>query len=152
MQNTHDFFPLLKRFGLQRLQALQLAEPGMAYGVANHAHRALLETARGQNLAIMVFVGSPGVTQIHSGPVNKLIVADDWYNVMDPGFNLHLREPAIVSSWIVRKPTEHGVVTSLELYDAAGNQIVQFFGKRQPGQNESAIWRQLIQALPRQEH
>jgi putative hemin transport protein len=151
MQNTHDFFPLLKRFGLQRLQALRLAEPGMVYKVANHAHRALLEAARDRNLPIMVFAGSRGVLQIHSGPVNKLVVADDWYNVMDPGFNLHLREPAIASSWVVRKPTENGVVTSLELYDTDANQIVQFFGKRESGQHESATWRQLVQVLPEQE-
>jgi hypothetical protein len=43
-----------------------------------------------------------------------------WLNVLDPGFNLHLREDLIASAWIVRKPTADGVVSSLELFDAGG--------------------------------
>jgi putative hemin transport protein len=46
----------------------------------------------------MVFVGSPGCIQIHSGPVKNIKVMNEWLNVLDPDFNLHVREDLIHSS------------------------------------------------------
>ena len=34
LEDTHDFYPLLKRFGLRRTDALELAPPGLAREVA----------------------------------------------------------------------------------------------------------------------
>ena len=97
----------------------------------------------------MVFVGSPGCLQIHTGPVKKLKEHGPWYNVLDPGFNLHLNEAQIDAAWVVRKPTADGVVTSLELFDADGGIIAQFFGKRKPGLPELEAWRAIVDALAR---
>jgi putative hemin transport protein len=99
----------------------------------------------------MVFVGNPGVIQIHTGPVRRLAVRDNWFNVLDPGFNLHLREDGVACAWVVIKPTADGPVTALELYDQDGQQLVQFFGKRQPNQHEPDAWRQIVHELPRVE-
>ena len=49
----------------------------------------------------------------------------------------------------MRKPTKDGHVTSLEAYDADGEMIIQFFGKRQEGEGERADWRFLAENLPR---
>jgi putative hemin transport protein len=92
----------------------------------------------------MVFVGNPGIIQIHTGPVRKLVDHGEWFNVLDPDFNLHLREPAIVQSWVVRKPTEDGTVTSLELFNAADELIATIFGKRKPGIPEMEEWREVV--------
>jgi putative hemin transport protein len=70
-----------------------------------------------------------------------------WLNVLDPTFNLHLREDAIASSWVVRKPTRDGDVTSLELFDAAGFCFAQLFGQRKPGVPELESWRAVLQVL-----
>jgi putative hemin transport protein len=70
-----------------------------------------------------------------------------WLNVLDPGFNLHLREDHIASAWVVRKPTSDGLVTSLELFDAQGETIAMFFGERKPGRAELCAWRELIDEL-----
>jgi putative hemin transport protein len=67
--------------------------------------------------------------------------------VLDPGFNLHLREDHIASAWIVRKPTVDGLVTSLELFDADGNVIAMLFGERKPGKPELDQWRALVETL-----
>ena len=96
----------------------------------------------------MVSVASPGVVQIHSGAVNKLHLTGPWLNVLDRDFKLHLRQGAVASAWVVTKPTVHGPVTSLELYDSAGNAITLFHGKRKPGQAENPVWRALVTALP----
>jgi putative hemin transport protein len=47
-------------------------------------------------------------------------------------------------SWVVRKPTSNGDVTSLELYDQDDDRAVQFIGARQPGIPERDDWRDLI--------
>ena len=96
----------------------------------------------------MVFVGNQGCIEIHSGPIHSLKPMGPWLNVLDPGFNLHLREAAIDTAWVVRKPGEDGVVTSLELFDAAGEAIATLFGKRKPGQVEDPAWRALVGGLP----
>jgi putative hemin transport protein len=70
-----------------------------------------------------------------------------WFNVLDDSFNLHLREDRIASAFVVWKPTDDGVVTSLELFDAEGELIASLFGKRKPGQPEDEAWRALVAGL-----
>ena len=50
---------------------------------------------------------------------------------------------------MVRKPTSDGVVTSVEAFDAQGNNMAMFFGERKPGQPELQGWRDLVTGLPR---
>jgi putative hemin transport protein len=150
LQDTHDFFPLLREHGVARHQALRLAQreaPDLARPVGTDAHRRVLEAVAESGLPIMVFVGSRGCVQIHTGPVHRLVETGPWYNVLDPGFNLHLNETAIAETYVVTKPTEDGPVTSLEVLDADGMLIVQFFGKRKPGIPELADWRALLATM-----
>ncbi|KAB7559784.1 hemin-degrading factor [Verminephrobacter eiseniae] len=153
LRDTHEFFGLLKTFGLTRTQALRLAEPRYVHKVAADDCQSLLHAAATDGVSIMVFVGNPGMIQIHSGPVKKVAVMGPWLNVLDPGFSLHLREDHIASAWVVKKPTVDGLVTSLELFDAQGDTMALFFGERKPGQRELCEWRALIENLqpePRQ--
>jgi hypothetical protein len=64
-------------------------------------------------------------------------------------FNLHLRTDLIANVWVVQKPTSDGVVTSVEAFDASGNNMAMFFGERKPGQPELQGWRDLVAGLPR---
>jgi putative hemin transport protein len=147
MTDTHQFFGMLRQFGLARTQALRLAERRYAYPVANDALLGLLERAAQSALPIMVFVGNRGMIQIHTGPVANIRVTGPWINVLDPDFNLHLRGDLIASAWVVRKPTSDGIVTSLELFDANGENIAMLFGARKPGTPELAGWRELIAGI-----
>jgi putative hemin transport protein len=148
LQDVHDFRDMLIELGAGRLQAFRLVGEDFAYRLANGSFRQALEQAAASALPIMVFVGSPGVVQIHTGPVATLKEVGPWFNVLDPGFNLHLRDGDIAEAWVVRKPTRDGIVTSLEIYDAAGSQIAWMFGERVDGEAERADWRALIEALP----
>ena len=74
-----------------------------------------------------------------------------WLNVLDPGFNLHLREDRVANAWIVEKPTSDGVVTSVEAFDGDGELMAMFFGARKPGAPELERWRELVRELPRHE-
>ncbi len=144
MQDTHEFFGLLKKYGLSRTRAFVVAGEAFTQRVSNATTRYVLQQASERLLEIMVFVPSPGCIQIHTGPVSNIQVMGTWLNVLDPDFNLHLREDLIAESWVVRKPTADGVVTSLEIFDADGNTIAYFFGKRKPGIPELEAWRELI--------
>lgn len=145
LKDTHDFYMLLGRFRVSRTQALRLApEGGYAVPVATTALREVLTKAAQRTLPIMVFVGNPGMIQIHTGTIMNVVDARGWFNVLDPEFNLHVREEAVTQSWIVRKPTVDGLVTALECYNAKGEQLVQLFGKRKPGIPELEEWRTLV--------
>ena len=112
----------------------------------------LLDEAAVDGLPIMVFVGSGGCIQIHTGPVRNIQPLDtpraQWINVLDAGFNLHLRTDMIASVWVVEKPTADGVVTSVEAFDHAGELMAMFFGARKPGKPELQGWRDLVARLP----
>jgi putative hemin transport protein len=149
LQDTHDFFGLLQEFGVGRDQAMRLAEPEFTWKVEPVALRQLMETASETDTPIMCFVGNPGCIQIHTGPIKTLKVMGPWFNILDPTFNLHLREDAIHHAWVVRKPTRDGIVTSLELFDADGFCFAQFFGERKPGKPELEPWREMVAGLPR---
>jgi len=149
MEDTHDFNVMLGRHKVGRLQALRLAGREWASPVAPTALRDGLAMAAERGTPIMVFVGNRGAIQIHTGAIARLKPTGPWFNVMDPGFNLHLREDAIDAAWIVRKPTKDGIVTSLELFDRAGDTIALLFGERKPGLRERQDWRELVAGLPR---
>jgi putative hemin transport protein len=151
LQDTHDFFWLLRNFGVSRAQAFRLAERDLAYQVEPTALQRIIGAAAGTRTPIMCFVGNPGCIQIHTGPVEMLKRFGPWFNILDPRFNLHLREDAVHQAWIVRKPTRDGVVTSLELLDAEGFCFVQFFGERKPGKPELSAWREIVAEAPRVE-
>lgn len=144
MQDTHEFFGILKRFDLGRLQALRLAEAAMVRRVPVETLQALLETASRDAVPIMVFVGNPGMIQIHSGPVQTIRVMGSWLNVLDPDFNLHINVDVLSDAFVVRKPTADGVVTSLELFDGERRNVGMLFGVRKPGQPELPAWRALL--------
>lgn len=147
LKDTHDFFPLLRKFEVAREQALRLADREMAREVEADSFKFVLEEASKRNLPIMVFVGNAGIIQIHTGTVEKVLEARGWFNVMDENFNLHINQAEIKRAYIVKKPTADGIVTSLELFNEAGENVALFFGKRKPGIPESEDWRGLVKDL-----
>ncbi|MEO0898048.1 MAG: heme ABC transporter ATP-binding protein [Bacteroidota bacterium] len=147
LKDTHQFFGMLRKYKLQRTQSFRLAPEGFTQRINNEAVVKTLELAAERKVPIMCFLHSKGTVQIHSGEVKHLKFFGDWYNVLDPKFNLHLKMPAIQETWIVKKPTEDGIVTSLELFDKEGNQVVYFFGARKPGIPELDEWKKIIEEV-----
>ncbi|MCS7080665.1 MAG: hemin-degrading factor [Chloracidobacterium sp.] len=149
LKDTHDFIRLTHRFKLSRTQALRLADPEMAWRVRPDSFARILEEAAAAKENLMVFVGNPGCIQIHSGPIHNVKLIGEWLNVLDDGFNLHVHEPQIASAWVVRKPTVRGVVTGVEFFDAAGEQVAILHAKRKEGEPPSAFWAELCERLTR---
>lgn len=152
MTDTHQFFGLLKKHDVERLPALTAVQGRFTRRAAPAALRFALYQAAFSGLSIMAFVGNPGCIQIHTGPVQRIEPMDmngkRWLNVLDPGFNLHLREDLIDQVWVVEKPTEDGIVSSLEVFDAQGQVMAMLFGARKPGQAERQGWKDLLSEIP----
>lgn len=148
LKDTHDFFGMVRKYSLHRIEALNFApSKHHASQVSNDSLRKALNLASESGQEIMVFVGNRGAIGIHTGPVKKIVDYGQWLNVLDPEFNLHIFEADIKQSWVVRKPTEDGEVTSLECFDANGELIITLFGKRKPGIPEMESWRELVAKL-----
>ncbi|UUZ78312.1 hemin-degrading factor [Polaromonas sp. P1(28)-13] len=153
MTDTHQFFGLISKFGVERQQAFRLMEGRFTERAEPGIVRRLLNEAAFDGASIMVFVSSSGCIQIHSGLVKRIepmvTPTAQWINVLDAGFNLHLREDMIQNAWIVQKPTADGVVTSVEVFDGEGELMAMFFGSRKPGVPEQQAWRDIAARLPR---
>jgi putative hemin transport protein len=156
LQDTHDFFGLLRRHKLHREDALRLAGPEWAWPVAPAALEGVLRAAAAAALPVMIFVGNRGNIQIHQALIHHVEVMGPWLNIMDDALNLHYRTDLATRLWLVRKPTTDGIVTSLEAFgdfEATGGErgtlIAQFFGLRKPGSPERDDWRALVLDLPK---
>ncbi|KAB0325256.1 hemin-degrading factor [Janthinobacterium sp. BJB301] len=145
MTDVHQFAQIMREFHLSREQALRLAPAGVVERVTPEALRTLLENAAKDKVAIMVFLGNEGLTQIYSGKIEKTMAAGGFFNVLDPDFNLHIRDTALRSGWVVKR----GGVTSVEFFDKEGTQVVSFFGVRERGKPQPQSWVDLADSLPK---
>lgn len=149
LEDAHDFHRLLAQFRVGRVQALRLVNDALACRVASASLSETLRIAARDQLAIMVFVASPGVIQIHSGVIHTVKTTGPWLNVLDGDFNLHVREDRLDSAWVVQKPTRAGAVFSLELYDRKGETIALLFARRKHGKATVDAWKAALAALKR---
>ncbi|MFT3693087.1 MAG: ChuX/HutX family heme-like substrate-binding protein [Kofleriaceae bacterium] len=149
MTDTHEFFHLLAKHGASRTQALRLAGDDRARSVRNTSIELLLHEAAEAGERIMIFVGNRGCIQVFSGTIGNVVRHGPWLNVLDPNFNLHLRDDLVAASWVVAKPTRSGTVRSLELFDRAGETIALIFAKRDDRERaEHPNWERALSRLP----
>ena len=70
-----------------------------------------------------------------------------WFNVIDPAFNFHLFEEAIVETWAVIRPTFDGPAVSLEAIDLAGNSAASIFGAMHRECGADKAWSASVRSL-----
>ncbi|MBB3265084.1 putative hemin transport protein [Azospirillum sp. OGB3] len=147
MTDVHEFFGMLRTFGVGRRQALRLAGPGFARELPATALLPLLEAARDRRLEIMIFVGNAGCIQIHTGTVDHPAAEDGLLRIDDHGFTLRAIQARLSSAWVVHKPTDKGGITTVELYDDRGDNAAILCGQRDEDKPERAEWRALAASL-----
>ncbi|OEZ63392.1 hemin-degrading factor [Duganella sp. HH105] len=145
LTDVHQFNRLLGEFGLTREQAMRLAPASSVQRVTPLAVRQLLEESAKQKLEIMAFLGNEAAIQIYSGKVSKVQEAGGWFNVLDPEFNLHLRDNAFNSGYVIKRAG----VTSVEFFDKNGELVVSFFGVRERNKPQPQSWLDMTAALPK---
>jgi len=149
MTDTHQFLRLVSRMKMNRLGAYRIAGAPFAVPLAPEALNAALVACAGDGVPVMIFVGNRGCIQIHSGRIETLKEMVPWQNVLDPRFNLHLRLDHVAEVWLVEKPTRRGPALSIEAFTAQGALILQLFGYRKEGQEDTNGFAHMAGALPR---
>ncbi|WP_057936790.1 hemin-degrading factor [Algoriphagus resistens] len=147
MKDTHDFFGMLRKYKLNRQDAVKWIDDKWAYEVDRLSARKIVETAAETKLPIMIFAGNKGNIQIHQGKVQTIRQMGDWLNVLDPDFYMHLNENVVDKAYVVHKNTEDGLVSAVELFDKEGEMVAQFFGLRKPGLPQKPEWKALVDSL-----
>ncbi len=147
LQDAHDFAALLRTFGATRLQALRLAGPEFAYRVAPASLHSVLARVAKAGTPIRVVVANSGAVQVHSGPVRHIETRAHWLMVSDPDLQFRVRADRIASAWVVSKPARGGLTTSLELFDADGENIALLFGARDVNESDPESWRSVVGRL-----
>ncbi|MEJ1241526.1 ChuX/HutX family heme-like substrate-binding protein [Chryseolinea sp. T2] len=155
LKDTHEYFGMLRRHKVRRYDAMEIAKGKFTTPLdAQLAPLHVLEKAAAAKLPIMIFAGNRGNIQIHQGKVRTVRVLERghtgperWLNILDPDFNMHLKQNDIATAWLVTKPTTDGIVTSVELFDNRQEMVVQFFGLRKPGIPEREEWTTLVNTL-----
>jgi len=148
MTDTHQFMRLTSKLKMNRLGAYRIAGEPFVRPLATSAVDEMLQAVQAAGIGIMVFVGNRGCIEIHSGPLNKVQPMGPWLNVLDPGFNLHLRGDHIAEVWAVDKPTQRGPAVSVEAFDKDGMLILQCFGIGREGSDTRPEWRKIVATLP----
>lgn len=49
--------------------------------------------------------------------------------------------------WVVKRPSEDGLITSVDGFNAAGDVVFSIFGERKPGVPELKEWQALVATL-----
>lgn len=148
MTDTHQFIRLTSKLKMNRLGAYRIAGMPLVRALRPETIPTMFERVRDQKLEVMVFVGNRGCIEIHGGPIVTLKPMGPWLNVLDPGFNLHLRTDHIAEVWAVTKPTQRGPAVSVEAFDAEGGLIFQMFGRRTGEIDHRPAWDTLVAGLP----
>ena len=151
LTDTHQFLRLCARLKMNRLGAYRIAGAPWVRPLDPTASDAMLEAVRDAGIEVMIFVGNRGCIQIHTGQVLNLQPMGPWQNVMDPGFNLHLRRDLVAEMWAVEKPTQRGPAVSVEAFDAQGGLIFQVFGVGKEGRDTRRDWGRIVETLPTRE-
>lgn len=148
LTDTHQFLRLCSKLKMNRLGAYRIAGAPWVRPLTPTAADAMLQAVRDAGIEVMIFVGNRGCIQIHTGPIHTLKPMGPWQNVMDPGFNLHLRLDKVAEIWAVEKPTQRGPALSVEAFDAEGGLIFQVFGVGKEGRDSRPEWGRIVGALP----
>ncbi|WP_292290302.1 ChuX/HutX family heme-like substrate-binding protein [Marivita sp.] len=148
LTDTHQFLRLCSRLKMNRLGAYRIAGAPWVRRLDPDAADVMLQTVQEAGIEVMIFVGNRGCIQIHTGPIHDLRPMGPWQNVMDPGFNLHLRRDKVAEIWAVEKPTQRGPAVSVEAFDAEGGLIFQVFGVGKEGRDSRHDWGRIVDGLP----
>lgn len=147
LTDTHQFLRLCSKLRMNRLGAYRIAGAPYVRALEPSAIDAMLEGVRDSGLEFMLFVGNRGCIQIHNGPIQTLKAMGPWQNILDPGFNLHLRSDHIAEVWQVEKPTQRGPALSVEAFDTDGSLIFQAFPVAKDDNDHRPAWRNVVEGL-----
>ncbi|WP_375688410.1 hemin-degrading factor [Pseudooceanicola sp. LIPI14-2-Ac024] len=147
MGDSHQFLILCRKLRINRLGAYRMAGAPYARKLPADALDRLLHRLADTQVPSMIFAGNAGCIQIKSGPIGPIKAMGPWLNVLDPGFDMHLRGDHVAEVWAVTKPSRRGPAVSVEAFDSRGALITQVFGHRTAEVDHNAAWMELVDGL-----
>ncbi|MCT4557139.1 MAG: hemin-degrading factor [Pelagimonas sp.] len=151
MTDTHQFLRICSKLKMNRLGAYRIVGAPFVRRLATSAVDVMFEAVRDRGIDFMFFVGNQGCIQIHTGPLHRLKSMGPWQNILDPGFDMHLRSDHVAEVYAVEKPTKRGPALSIEAFDAAGYLIFQAFPVGREGRDTRPQWRDIVDGLQSEE-
>lgn len=148
IQDVHEGNRIMQRYANQRQAVYRALGNDYAELLDITYIETLLTQLSREQLPCMLFAMNETAVQSYSGRIEKLLRTGPWFNILDPQFNLHLRTQDIGEVWRVRKPSAEGWVTSLEVFDWHGQEILVFTDQRERGQCEATHWTELLMSYP----
>ena len=148
MTDVHQLHNILKEMKIDRHDALKFVGQEYAHELTLDAVELMLDEAHNNQVPIMCFIGNHGCIQIFTGKIGPKKWHDNWLNLFDETFHLHMDIPSFAHIWSVRKPTKYGILHSIEVFNKSGELVIQFFGQRQEQSAERSDWRNIVENLP----
>ena len=157
MTDVHHFYPMLQSKGISKLSALNAVPEDLARQVNVNAIPNLLYELFASNEKLMIFIDNPSMVQIYTGKIDKIILPNQYkglnkyiiHGKTDEGQKMvcKLSADSIAQVWVVNKFSEGIKIASLEAFDQDGNHVVQFYGERTRGHEQSDIWKRCLDKL-----
>lgn len=159
LTDVHHFYPMLEQKGISKIEALRSVPEDLAFEVKKESVSKLLNCISSKNEKFMIFVGNDSAIQIYTGKIDKIIQPGECANLNK--FIVHgtteenekavckISPDSIAQAWVVNKFSEGQKVTSLEVFDKDNNHIIQFYGWRKRGEEQSNNWQGIINQLPK---
>lgn len=151
IRDVHEGNRIIKNLGGNRQAIYRALGSDYAQLLPSSTVETLLNALAEQQIPLMLFGMNKAAVQSYGGTIHKLLQTGPWFNVLDLGFNLHLRTGEIGEVWRIRKPSDDGWVTSLDVFDWHGQEIMVMTDNRGRGEQESAIWTALLLSLESQQ-
>ncbi|MBQ0754028.1 MAG: hypothetical protein KBT87_09400 [Gammaproteobacteria bacterium] len=119
------FDRMLVKHGINRLNAMRHVRDSYALAVQPDSVLSLLGMAAEQGVPVSYSVPNSGSLQTLIGTANALHYQRGGVLINVADSALSLKPSAIASAWRVRRRSERGIDTAIELYDCGGNQVLQ---------------------------
>jgi putative hemin transport protein len=104
LKNYHRFDNLEFYLGNSLLDIVTRLGEDLARKIPTDASTQLLLGLANKDISISYIVKNMGCTQLFRGPVRNVFVKDDWFNVKDPDFNLHILKTQLDTGYLVHVP------------------------------------------------
>ncbi len=147
INDVHDGLRIIRAHGGDHQQVYQALGTSLAKKLEPNLIERLIKRLSTDKMECMIFVFNSAAVQSYGGAIKKTLRTGPWFNILDPDFSLHLKTEGIAAVWQVHKPSDDGWITTLDVFDHQGREIILFADNRKRGEKESTTWGQLITEL-----
>lgn len=140
-----DFQKILKKHNLTRWQAVHNApDDFFAAKIKNRKVVNLLEETIEAEIPVRIYTENSCCIQSYHGEIENSSWHGSWFNVFAPDFSFHFDSSKVIESRIVRKPTNAGIISSIECFDGNDEMMFEIFCDREKDDPELNEWRALL--------